>query len=182
MKTLSGKILKIIGWKVSSNFPDVKKSTTIFAPHTSYWDGFYGKLFLMQFDIDYKFLSKKEFFKFPLNYFFRLYGSIPVSQNKEYIDEVVSLFEKSNSLHIVLSPEGQLAKTNHWKKGFYYMARKANVPIVVGYLDYKKKEIGIKGVIRNISDMNETMNEISKMYENVNAKYPENFILDKRYS
>ena len=59
MKTLSGKILKIIGWKVSSNFPDVKKSITIFAPHTSYWDGFYGKLFLMQFDIDYKLLSIK---------------------------------------------------------------------------------------------------------------------------
>ena len=51
MKTLSGIILKIIGWKVNSSFPDVKKSIIIFAPHTSYWDGFYRKLFLMQFRI-----------------------------------------------------------------------------------------------------------------------------------
>lgn len=182
MKTLSGKILKINGWKFNSNFPDVKKSIAIFAPHTSYWDGFYGKLFLMQFNINYKFLSKKEFFKFPLNYFFRLYGSIPISENKEYIDEVVSLFEKSKSLHIILSPEGHLAKTNHWKKGFFYMARKANVPIVVAYIDYKKKEIGFKGVINDVSDMNETMIKISRMYKDVNAKHPQSFSLDRRFS
>ncbi len=182
MKFLSEIILKIIGWEVRSDFPDIEKSVTIFAPHTSYWDGFYGKLFLMQFDINYKFLSKKEFFKFPLNYFFRLYGSIPVSQKKEYINEVVSLFEKNKNLHIILSPEGHLAKSNHWKRGFYYMAIKADVPIVVAYIDYKKKEIGIKSVLRNISNVNETMTEISNIYKKVNAKYPENFILDNRYN
>ena len=182
MKTLSGIILKINGWKVNSNFPDVKKSIIIFAPHTSYWDGFYGKLFLMQLKIKYKFLSKKEFFKFPLNYFFRLYGSIPVSRNNEYIDEIVSLLDKNKKLHIVLSPEGQLAKTDHWKKGFYYMATRANVPIVVGYIDYKKKEMGIKCVIKDTSYLKEIMVEISNIYKEINAKHPEKFILDKRYS
>ena len=182
MKTLSGILLKISGWTFSSNFPDIKKSIIIFAPHTSYWDGFYGKLFLMQFKIKHKFLSKKEFFKFPLNYFFRLYGSIPVSLKNEYIDEVVSLLENNKKLHIVLSPEGKLAKTDHWKKGFYYMATRANVPIVVGYIDYKKKEIGIKGIIKDTNNIKETMVEISNIYKDVNAKHPENFILDKRYS
>lgn len=175
-------LTKVFGWKITNEFPDFKKSIVVFAPHTSYWDGFYGKLYFMTTGINYKFLSKKEFFKFPFNYFFRLYGSIPVSQNKEYINEVVSLFEKSNNLHIILSPEGQLAKTAHWKKGFYYMSTKVNVPIVVGYIDYKKKEVGIKGVIRDTGDMKETMLEISEMYEDINAKYPEKFILDKRYS
>ena len=182
MNVLTENILKILGWKITGDFPNLNKSVIIFAPHTSYWDGFYGKLSLMQFNINYKFLSKKEFFKFPLNYFFKVFGSIPVYKNKEYINQIVELFNNNNKLHIILSPEGQLTKTDHWKKGFYYIASRANVPIVVGYIDYKKKELGIKGVIRNISDMSETMNEISKMYKNVNAKYPENFILDKRYS
>ena len=182
MKSLSNKALKTLGWKITGDLPNLDKSVIIFAPHTSYWDGFYGKLMLMQYDINYKFLSKKEFFKFPLKYFFRLYGSIPVSQNKEYVNEVVSLFNKSGDLHIVLSPEGQLAKTDHWKKGFYYMADRANVPIVVGYIDYKKKEMGFKGVIQDTSDMKRTITEISQMYENVVARHPENFILDKRYS
>jgi 1-acyl-sn-glycerol-3-phosphate acyltransferase len=182
MKQLSEIILESLGWKVIGKFPDMAKSVIIFAPHTSYWDGFYGKLFAMQMGINYKFLSKKEFFKFPLNYFFRLYGSIPVSKNKEYINEIVSLFEENKNLHLILSPEGQLAKTDHWKKGFYYMATKANVPIVVSYIDYSKKEMGIKGVIHDTSNMNETLNSISNMYIKVKGKYPDEFTLDKRYS
>ncbi len=182
MGSISENILGTLGWKVTGVFPNVDKSIIIFAPHTSYWDAFFGKLLLMQTDITYKFLSKKEFFKFPLKYFFQLYGSIPVSRNKEYINEVVSLFKESETLHIVLSPEGQLAKTNHWKKGFYYMANRANVPIIVGYIDYKKKEIGIKGVIKDTSDMKETITEISQMYKGVVGKNSKNFLLDKRYS
>ena len=182
MKTISKYILTdVLGWKLKGDFPDIKKSVIIFAPHTSYWDGFYGKLYFMNTEINYKILSKKEFFKSPLKYFFMLYGSIPVSRNKKFINEIACVFEESNNIHIILSPEGQLAKTDHWEKGFYYMAEEAHVPIVVGYIDYKKKEIGIKGVIRDVSNMEETMTKISKLYNSVNAKYPENFALDKRY-
>ncbi len=182
MKTFSGIILRIFGWKIIGDLPNFDKSVLIFAPHTSYWDGFYGKLFLMQFDVNYKFLSKKEFFRFPLNLFFIFFGSIPVSKNKEFINEIIELFNSSKNLHIVLSPEGHLAKTDHWKKGFYYMAKGANVPIVVGYIDYKKKEMGVKSVIKDSSDINKTFKQISTLYKNVNAKYPDKFTLDKRYS
>ncbi|GET28696.1 hypothetical protein SD074_08980 [Prolixibacter sp. SD074] len=129
----------------------------------------------MQLDVNYRFLSKKEFFKFPLKYFFKIYGSIPVSKTKEYIDYVVELINNSHELHIVLSPEGQLAKTTRWKKGYYYMAVRANVPIVVGYIDYKKKEIGIKKVIYNPTDIHIVRKEIAQLYSDVTAKYPENF-------
>lgn len=179
MKTISRIILvNVLGWNIKGKFPDIKKSIVIFAPHTSYWDGFYGKLYLMQLDINYKFLSKKEFFRFPLKYFFRIFGSIPVYENKEYVGYVSGLFNASNQLHIVLSPEGQLAKTSRWKKGYYYIAEKANVPIIVGYIDYKKKEIGIKGVIKNLNDIRETRKELSTLYANVTAKYPEKFSLE----
>ena len=172
----------VLGWKIVGEFPDVKKSVIIFAPHTSYWDGFYGKLFLMSTDIRYKFLSKKEFFKFPLNYFFKAFGSIPVEKNQKYINQIAKLFQTNNELHIILSPEGQLPKTDHWKKGFYYMAARAKVPIIVSYIDYKKKEMGIKGVITETSDIKKTMITISNMYKDVSAKNTEFFSLDKRYS
>jgi len=183
MKAISEFILTIVlGWKIKDEFPDVKKSIVIFAPHTSYLDGLYGKLYLMYAGINYKFLSKKEFFKFPIKYFFMAFGSIPVFKNKEFVNHIVELFNNSKELHIVLSPEGHMAKTPHWKKGFFYMSTKANVPIVVGYMDYKNKEVGIKGVIRDPSDMKETMKEINNMYKDINAKYPKDFILDKRFS
>ncbi len=179
MKAICKYILTgIIGWKIKGEFPDIKKSVIIFAPHTSYWDGLYGKLYLMHLDIKYKFLSKKEFFKFPLKYFFIIFGSIPVYENKKYIDYVAGLFNNSKELHIVLSPEGQLAKTIRWKKGYYYMAVRANVPIVVGYIDYKKKEMGIKKVIYNPTDISIVRKEIAELYSDVTAKYPENFSLE----
>ena len=179
MKTISKFILTgVLGWKIKGAFPEIKKSVIIFAPHTSYWDGLYGKLYLMQLDINYKFLSKKEFFKFPLKYFFIIFGSIPVYKNKEYIDHIAGLFNNSKELHIVLSPEGQLAKITRWKKGYYYMAEKANVPIVVGYLDYKKKEIGIKGVIDNLNKYWCSVTNKLQLYKDVTAKYPENFSLE----
>ena len=183
MKTITKYILtNILGWEITGELPNMKKSVIIFAPHTSYWDGFYGKLYLMHTGINYKFLSKKEFFKFPIKYFFKAFGSIPVYKNKEYINQIVELYDNSKDLHIVLSPEGQLAKTTHWKKGCCYMAANANIPIVVGYIDYKKKEVGIKGVITETNNVNTTMTEINKFYMDVNAKYPENFTLDKRFS
>jgi 1-acyl-sn-glycerol-3-phosphate acyltransferase len=179
MKAISRFILTgVLGWKIKGGFPDIKKSVIIFAPHTSYWDGLYGKLYLIQLGIKYKFLSKKEFFKFPLKYFFRIFGSIPVYKNKTYIDYIAVLFNNSKDLHIVLSPEGHLAKVTRWKKGYYYMAEKANVPIVVSFIDYKNKEIGIKKVIYNPTNIGIVRNEIAELYSDVTAKYPENFSLE----
>jgi 1-acyl-sn-glycerol-3-phosphate acyltransferase len=172
----------ILGWQLKGDFPPFPKSVIIFAPHTSYWDGFYGKLFLMQMNINYKFLSKKEFFKFPFGFFFKAYGSIPVYRNKEFIDDVVTIINNEKSLHIVLSPEGQLAKTDHWKKGFYYIAQKANVPIVVAFLDYKRKEAGFKGIIDTSENINDVFVKINEMYSDVTAKHPKDFAFDKRYT
>jgi 1-acyl-sn-glycerol-3-phosphate acyltransferase len=174
-------LTNILGWRIEGDFPNIPKSVIIFAPHTSYYDGLYGKLYMMTLGIHYKFLSKKEYFKFPLNLFFKAYGSIPVDKNYNYIRHIVELFNDHSQLHIILSPEGQLKKTERWKKGFYYMATGAGVPIVVGYIDYKRKEIGIKGVITNISDYQATIDTINDLYQGVKGKYPEKFSLDKRY-
>jgi len=182
MKKLPKYILEILGWKIMGEFPDIKKSVVIFAPHTSYWDGFYGKLYFMQYDINYKFLSKQEFFRFPMKYFFKIFGSIPVYKNREFLNEIVFLMDSNENIHIIVSPEGQLAKTDHWKRGFYYIAEKAKVPIIVGYIDYKKKELGVKSIINETNNLQTTMTEIKKIYENVNAKYPENFATDIRFN
>ena len=92
------------------------------------------------------------------------------------------IVQKSDELHIILSPEGTMSRTAHWRKGFYYMAHGANVPIVVGYIDYKKKILGIKGVIRTNPEIKETMQSIMVMYKDIHAKYPEKFELDHRFN
>jgi 1-acyl-sn-glycerol-3-phosphate acyltransferase len=181
MQTISGYILtKVLRWQVKCEFPDIKKSIMIFAPHTSYFDSIYGKLFINEIGVKHTFLSKKELFFFPMNFFMKWYGSIPIRGiiGNNSIYQVVRLLDDTQSLHVIISPEGTFSKVSKWNKGFYYMAKKANVPIVVGYLDYKKKEIGVKGVIHNLEDLDSVMHQINLMYKDVSAKYPDSFSLE----
>ena len=154
MKTTSGRILKNMGWKITGDYKGLKKSVTIFAPHTAHVDFFYGKLGFTELGVKFKFLSKKELFFFPMNLFMKKMGSIAVRgvKGKNAIYQVADMLNNTDELHIVVSPEGWIKKTTKWNKGFYYMARKANVPIVVACLDYRKKEMGVKGVIYDTSD------------------------------
>ncbi|MEA5100433.1 MAG: 1-acyl-sn-glycerol-3-phosphate acyltransferase [Bacteroidales bacterium] len=180
-KTISGFILKcILRWEVKDNFPNhINSSIVIFAPHTSYFDALYGKLAINEYGINHIFLSKKELFYFPMNLLMKWYGSIPVRgvKGENAIIKVTKILKEDKFMHVVLSPEGKLAKTNKWDKGFYYMASRANVPIIVASIDYKKKEIEIKGIIDSQQDINLMMQQINNMYKNVTAKYPEKFQL-----
>ncbi len=180
MKTISGNILKALGWKVIGEFPDIKKSITVFAPHTAHIDALYGKLGVTELGVKYKFLSKKELFFFPMNIVMKKFGSIPVRgvNGKNAIYQAVNLLNNADELHIVISPEGWIKKVEKWNRGFYRMAIKAQVPIVVAYLDYEKKEVGIKGTIYDIKDFNSVMKQINDMYKDVSGKCPEQFILE----
>jgi hypothetical protein len=151
MRTASSYILyNILGWKINGVFPDIKKSILIIAPHTSVWDWLILKLFLNQIGVKYKILYKKDFFVFPMNIVMKPLGSIPVERKG-----------KRNNLIF-----------------FYYISKRTNVPIIVGYIDYTKKEIGIKGVIQETENIKKVMQEINGLYQYVGAKHPEKFSLD----
>jgi 1-acyl-sn-glycerol-3-phosphate acyltransferase len=182
MRTLSGFIFSnLLGWKITGRFPDIKKSVTIVAPHTSGWDAFIGKLYLNEIGLKYYVLAKKELFTFPLGILMRAVRAIPIDRKDrktDYVDQIVKTINKSDEIHIVISPEGTRRKVIRWKKGFYTIAAKANIPVVVIYLDYRKKEMGIKGVISDFSDINSVMHQINDMYKDVTGKYPEKFSLE----
>ncbi len=179
MRTLSGKILRTLGWKITGDYGGLKKSVTIFAPHTAHIDYFYGKLGFTELGVRFKFLSKKELFFFPMNLIMRKLGSIPVrgvvGQNAIY--HVVDLLDDEDELHIVVSPEGSIKKKTKWNKGFFYMAQKAQVPIVVGSLDYSKKEMGVQKIIYDLSDFKSVMEQINAVYAGVKGKNPDQFSL-----
>ena len=175
-------LLRLLKWKIVGEFPtDVEKSIIIFAPHTSYWDGFLGKLFFLSIGIKHKLLMSKKYFWGPFNWIFRSLGFLPVDGVKGHnaILETVKMFESGDHLHILICPEGHLRLILKWNPGFLLMARRANVPIVIGYLDYAKKEAGVKGIIPKevVQDTDEVWKRITDAYEGVTAKYPENFKL-----
>lgn len=172
-------LTKVLGWRLQGLFPDIPQSVIVVAPHTSYWDAIIGKLFLKSVGINHKLLSKKELFFFPVNMVMHLLGAIPVRGVKGHnaILEVSSLFKKNKNLHIVICPEGGFAPTKRWDAGFYYMAFKANVPIVVAYMDYHKKEVGVKSVLTDLSDKDRVFGELIRCYKGVTARHPDHFVL-----
>ncbi len=184
MKNFSKVILKIFGWKTVGEFPNLKKSVVIIAPHTSNWDIVLGKLYMGSKGISNKVLVKKELFFFPLKYIMKIFGTVPVDRydkKNNVVYQATSFFEKNEKFCLVVSAEGTRSKVTRWKQGFYYIAQKANVPIVVSYMDYKKKEVGVKEVITDLTNTNEVMKQIIGAYKNVTARFPENFVLDKRF-
>ncbi|MBW6459306.1 MAG: lysophospholipid acyltransferase family protein [Bacteroidales bacterium] len=172
-------VLKLMGWKINGVIPPgTEKCVIIAAPHTSYWDFVIGRLAYWQLGIKAHFLIKKELFKFPLKRLILNMGGIPVNRGKsnKMVDQIVDIINRSDSFYLVITPEGTRKPVRHWKKGFYYIALQAQVPIALGYIDYAKKEGGVGKVIYPNGNIDEQMIEIMSFYRGMTPKYPEKFI------
>ena len=179
MKYIARLIFWIIGWKIDPNPPEnIKKCVIAVGPHTSNWDFIIGRLAFFQYGVQGKFLIKKELFFFPLGIFLRSLGGIPVDRkrNSNMTDFAVNLFENSDSLYLVFTPEGTRKYNPNWKKGFYYIALKANVPIYVCYVDFATKTGGFHSLFHPTGNVDQDILEIKNRLSQFKGRFPENGI------
>jgi len=179
-KSLAKLILRIIGWKVENNIPpDVKKCVVLMAPHTSNWDFLLGFVGYATLGIHSKYLIKKEAFAFPLGILVRTMGGMPVDRkaSTNVVIQVGDMFKKVDNLVITIAPEGTRSLNRSWKRGFYYIAVHAKVPIALGYLDYKNKIGGIGRMVNPTGDYETDLKEIESFYYEKEPRYPEKFNL-----
>ena len=175
MKYLSQLIVWLMGWKITGSIPpDIKKCVILAAPHTSNWDFIVGRLAYFTLGIPVKFLIKKELFVKPVGGLLKKMGGIPVDRGRRnnLVDDVAALFGHHSVLNVVITPEGTRKKVDNWKKGFYYIALKANVPLVLGFVDYKTKTTGFDGVIYPSGDFEKDFVLIQAFYKTKTAKHP----------
>ncbi|MCF8233338.1 MAG: lysophospholipid acyltransferase family protein [Bacteroidales bacterium] len=180
MKSISKFILWLLGWKIHGGIPEgEKKAVIVAAPHTSNWDFFLGRFAYFVMEVNAKFLIKKEAFKWPLGGLFKAWGGIPIdrSRSSNMVEQVAGLFHEHESLYIVITPEGTRSLVSKWKKGFYYIALRAKVPIALAYIDYKKKEGGIGPTIHPSGDYEKDLARIEDFYKDKTARYPGKFNL-----
>lgn len=178
MQQLCKFILKTAGWSWSVSVPDYSKSVICIAPHTSNWDFIIGKLFYTAVGRNANFLIKKEWFFFPFNYFFGAVGGIPVdrSQKGSLVEHLVQVCREKERFNIGITPEGTRKRNPHWKKGFYYIAYKAEVPIVLACFDYQHKRLMMDKVVVPTGDEENDMKQIKRYFQqNAGPKYPELF-------
>ena len=169
---------KLLGWKTKVSAPDYDKYIICAAPHTTNWDLFIGKLFMGAIGRETGFMMKKDWFFWPVGPIFRWMGGIPVDRSRKtsLVDQMIKIAKSSQKFHLAITPEGTRKANPNWKKGFYFIALKANVPIVVAYFDYGKKEVGTKGVFYPTGDVDKDIHTIREMYRGVTACHPENFV------
>lgn len=180
MKKISYLILKIAGWNIVGTVPeDIPKCVVAVAPHTSMWDFIIGRLAFWHMDLKAYFLIKKEIFFWPLGPIVKWLGGIPVDRKKKgnLVEQVANLFDEYDSLYISITPEGTRSLVKEWKKGYYYIALKANVPIALGILDYKKKTAGIVKMIHPTGNFDEDSIVVKSVYKGAGARHPEKFNL-----
>ena len=168
-------ILNTLGWTIQTDLPGIKKYVAIAAPHTSNWDFPLGILAARAINLQVHWMGKHSLFRWPYGWFFRAIGGTPVhrEQGQNYIKQMADLFEHSEQLVLALAPEGTRSKTDHWKTGFHYIARAANVPIVMAYLDFGKKQVGIGSMFYPTDDIETDFDKIRRFYVDRRGKNPE---------
>lgn len=182
MKLIARFIIWLAGWRVVGGIPaDVPKCVVAVAPHTSMWDFALGRLAFWQMGLKTRFLIKKEVFFWPLGPIVKWLGGIPVDRQKKgnLVEQVAALFEHYDSLYITITPEGTRRLVTSWKRGYYYIAVLAKVPIAIGILDYKKKEGGIAQIIYPTGDFEKDSQIVESYYRGVGARHPEKFNLSE---
>ncbi len=171
--------LRVLGWKYKVSIPDFPKTIICVAPHTSNWDFVIAQLFYGAIGRRAGFLMKKEWFFFPLNIFWKAIGGIPVDRTKKtsLVEQIAEQAKRKNQFHLAITPEGTRKRNPDWKKGFYYIALNANIPISVYAIDYRKKEIYGEHFFIPSGNVEKEMAFIKQYYCSFKegAKYPQNF-------
>jgi 1-acyl-sn-glycerol-3-phosphate acyltransferase len=118
---------------------------------------------------------KKELFWGPLGWFLKAIGGIPVDRSKKnnLTDTAVRYFEENETMYMVFSPEGTRSYNPNWKKGFYYVAQKANVPIYVAYIDFATKTGGFHSLFWPTGDADGDIQKIKDILKQYKGRFPE---------
>ncbi|HKJ80927.1 MAG TPA: lysophospholipid acyltransferase family protein [Ignavibacteriaceae bacterium] len=175
IRKLAKLIFKMIGWQSYIITPPTSSYVFIGAPHTTNWDLGILMLFATANKVPVHWMGKDTLFKGPLGFIIRALGGIPVNRSarSNFVDQAAEMFSKEDELIIAMAPEGTRGKTTRWRTGFYYIALKAKVPIVMAYLDYKKKICGLGPAIIPTGDINTDFEKIKDFYKDFTGKYPE---------
>jgi len=176
MRALIGRwFLKLIGWTRVGGLPSIDKFVFIAAPHTSNWDLILMIAAAWSMKAHVHWLGKHSLFKWPFGWMTRAVGGLPVDRRKPQglVAQAVELFARSDVLFLAVPVEGTRGRRDHWRSGFYHIARGADVPVATGFLDYGTRRCGLGELIHLTGDMTADMDRIREFYRPVKGKYPE---------
>ena len=179
-KSLCRLIFRKMGWQVEMTVPYRDKCIICVAPHTSNWDFIIAELYYHSIGRTAGFLMKKEWFFWPMGVLFRSMGGIPVERSRHVslTDRVAEAAIKAERFELAVTPEGTRSLATKWKRGFYFIALKAGLPIQLYAIDYKRKRIVCTQEIVPSGDVEADMRLIMDYYRPYEGKYPGKFAVE----
>jgi 1-acyl-sn-glycerol-3-phosphate acyltransferase len=175
VKYLARAILRIGGWRIEGAKPDLRKYVLVAAPHTSNWDFLWMICMAYALQIRVSWLGKDALFSPLFGWFFRLLGGIAVDRSapSDLVSRLASRFADAGDLVLLVPVEGTRGYAPHWKSGFYHIARAAQVPVVLGFLDYEKCTGGFGPMVVPTGDVVADMDVVRGFYAGIVGKFPE---------
>lgn len=177
-KVIANIVAKVLGWKIQGEIPGhIQKMVMIGAPHTSNWDLFTTLCCAWHYKLQVHWLGKESLFSNPfIRTISKILGGIKVdrTQSDQTVDRISkAILASKKRVCLVIAPEGTRTKKSGWRSGFYYIAKKANIPIGLGFTNYANRTMGVGRILTNVEDLDQTMTEIQDFYKNIVGKYPD---------
>lgn len=167
---------RIMGWRINGAIDDsLTKCIMIVVPHTSWVDFFIGVLARGAIGQEMHYVAKKELFVFPFGGWFRWMGGAPIdrSKNQNTVDAIAALFKSRKVFRLAIAPEGTRKKVDKWKTGFYYIALKADVPVIAVAFDYGNKTVALAPPYFLKGDIEKDITTLEAYYKGVAGFVPE---------
>jgi len=174
LRLIANSILRMTGWRIEGQLPDIPKFILVGAPHTSNWDFllFLGAIFHLKANV--KFMGKAELFRNPFGWFFYWCGGIPVDRKKSQglVEQMVDACNRSDKFILTIAPEGTRHHVTEWKRGFYHIAKNAEIPMVMAIVDGKKKALRVGQVFNLTDNMEEDIKAVQGFFSGMTGINP----------
>jgi 1-acyl-sn-glycerol-3-phosphate acyltransferase len=165
-------LLRLFGWRIEGELPNIPKCVAIGAPHSSNWDFFFGICAMFAVELRVNWIGKHTLFRWPWASYMRFLGGTPIDRtaSQGIVDQIVREMNNHEQYVLGLTPEGTRKHVQRWKTGFYHIARQAGVPILLIYFDYRRKVVGIGPTFEPTGDIDRDLIEIQEFYRGKVAK------------
>lgn len=163
-------VLRLGGWRMEGDWPDMDKLLILVAPHSSVWDGIWGLAAKLALGVDLHIMAKAELFRgvngLFLGRLLRWLGAMPIDRHAAngVVGQSVAAFQSNPKLWLLLAPEGTRRRVDKWRSGFWHIARAADVPVLCAWFHYPDRVIGLGQVIRLSDDQDADMAMLREYY------------------
>lgn len=168
-------VLHAFGWRLILDVPHVERAVIVFYPHTSNWDFVIGLLARFGLNVPVTWAGKDNLFRWPFAGLWRALGGIPVNRREHtgFVAQMTAEFARRKAMLLTIAPEGTRRRTEYWKSGAWRVALAAGVPFGLAFIDFKKKEIGVGGLLALSGDPTQDFAALRAFYADKIARHPE---------